>query len=172
MVRCFVGGDEQASLPSPRVGDEAEIEHLAQGLELLEHLSGEIEKNGERWQFLVAELEDVRISQGGFEDFLGVEILAQVHIENPECFGAHGFQEGLDRGSRNGASLGERSEANGVSARGEIPEVLLEADVVPSHLGEDFVGWLAVLKGHIHSPGGMGRVGLDMGVRKIFRSED
>ena len=112
------------------------------------------------------------MSQGGFEDFLGVEILAQVHIENPKCLGAHSFQEGLDRGSRNGASLGERSQANGVSARSEIPEVLVEADVVPSNLGENFVGGLAVLEGHIHAPGGMVGVGLDMGVRQVFRGED
>ena len=53
VVGGFTGGDEQTPLTSPRVGDEAEVEHLAQGLELVEHLAGEIEKTGERLRSLM-----------------------------------------------------------------------------------------------------------------------
>ncbi len=149
-----------------------QIEHPAQSLELIEHSSRETKHSSERRPFLVAQLENVRSAQGGFKDFPGVKLLTQIYIENPQSFGPHGVKERMDCGERDVVSLGERSEANGIRARCQIKEVLVEVDVVPSHIGEDFIGRLAVSQSHMHAPSGMGGIGLDMGVGQIFRGED
>ena len=94
---------------------------------------------GDYGQFVLVEFEYV----GAFErvgyDSGGVEILAQVDVENFQ----RGLRNGIDkpeyRPPRNFGALGERAPTHGVGLRGDCGKFCVENDVVPRHVSADVV---------------------------------
>ena len=96
-------------------------------------------------QLFVVYLQYVALLERSFDHFLRIKVLPEVDIEYPVAVAVvgHPVEKPGDRLSRNGASLGERSETNGPRPFGQGIERVGVGDVVPCHAGADIVAQYA-----------------------------
>lgn len=155
--------EDVAAVDAAGEDEQVEVVHLDELLALLFKVgAGEFEEAADDNELFVVYFEDVALAEGGFEDFLRVETLAEVDVEDLEggVVGGHGVEEAVDGLARNVAALGERAPAYGAGLAGEGGELVGEGDVVPRHAFADFVlGHAVVVERHLDGAGGIRHAG-------------
>ena len=103
--------------------------------------TGVAEDTADSNQLFVVNLQDVAAAHGVTEHLLGVEILAQVDVENLQLRTriGHGVEEAVDGGAAHLAALSQRAEADGTGAERQVAQGVGEGDVVPSHTLLDLI---------------------------------
>ena len=104
-------------------------------------------------QLFVVDLEDVRIAEQFFDEFVGVEVRTQVDVEELQS-AFLGVLEQFDDGVVGfGGAQTQGAEADGVGLGHGFDELVGELDVVPSHVFDDGVFRNAVGQGHVNRAG-------------------
>ena len=111
-------------------------------------------------EFLVVDLEDVAAAYALLDDLLGVELLAQVDVEDLEAVVGRSVEELLDGGAAYDVALCERAKAYGTARACDGGDIVVEGNVVPSHVLLDVVrGDTAFGQRHLHGARGVGHAG-------------
>ena len=104
-------------------------------------------------QLFVVDLEDVRVVEQLFDELIGVEVGAQVDVEELQC-AFLGVLEQFDDGVVGfGGAQAEGAEADGVGLGHGFDELVGELDVIPGHVFDDGVFRNAVGQSHINRAG-------------------
>ena len=121
---------------------------------LLQGQAGQVEQPGHHHQLFVVDFQDVATAERGLQHFLVVEVLAQVDVEHLEAILGHGVQEQADALPRDGAALGQGTEAHGPALAGQVGQFLGVRDVVPGYARLNLVlRNAAAVQAYLHGAG-------------------
>ena len=105
----------------------------------------------DKHQFLIVDFQYIATLERLLQYFLGIELLTQVDIENLQAVVRRGIEEFLDGRTADNVSLSQRTETNSTTVGGNLCDVVIEGDVVPSHVLLDVIGRDALfIKLHLH----------------------
>ena len=81
-------------------------------------------------QFPGVDLQDVAAQQRLFNDFLGIELPAQVDVKDLQAVMRRGIKEPMDGLTAHHVAPGQRTEAHGAAVAGKLLDVIIEGNVV------------------------------------------
>src|SRR5688572_19062999 len=112
MIRPAVSGEEEAAAGTASAGDDAQLEARRQRRKLSAIVSLEAKHGTEQRQLRIVHLQGIGLRKGLLDDFAGVEVLAQVDVEDAPVR-PRGADKATNGRARDLAALGERAETNG-----------------------------------------------------------